>query len=149
MWLLIFITISNLILCLRQAISMMTSSSGNILHVTGPLWGESTWRSPVDSPHKGQWRGTLAFSLICACTNGWANNRDVDDFRRHRAHYDVTVMSKTMPVDVAWFSFNRNKAYRHKMGLQPLPSFPNWMNESQVLNLFLYMTDIHVQARMS
>ena len=28
-------------------------------------------RSPVNSPHKGQWRGTLMFSLICAWINGW------------------------------------------------------------------------------
>ena len=27
-------------------------------------------RSPVNSPHKGQWRGTLMFSLICAWING-------------------------------------------------------------------------------
>ena len=27
-------------------------------------------RSPVDSPHKGQWRKSLMFSLICAWTNG-------------------------------------------------------------------------------
>ena len=27
-------------------------------------------RSPANSPHKGQWRGTLTFSLICAWTNG-------------------------------------------------------------------------------
>ena len=33
-------------------------------------------RSPVNSPNKGQWRGALMFSLICAWTNGWANNRD-------------------------------------------------------------------------
>ena len=33
-------------------------------------------RSPVDSPHKCWWRGALMFSLICAWTNGWANNRD-------------------------------------------------------------------------
>ena len=33
-------------------------------------------RSPVNSPHKGQWRGALMFSLICAWTNGWANNRN-------------------------------------------------------------------------
>ena len=33
-------------------------------------------RSSVDSPHKGQWRGALMFSLICAYTNVWANNRD-------------------------------------------------------------------------
>ena len=42
--------------------------------------------------HKGQWRGALVFSLICAWTNNWANNRDVGDLRRYRAHYDVTVM---------------------------------------------------------
>ena len=33
-------------------------------------------RSPVNSPHKGQWRGALMFSLICAWTNSWANNED-------------------------------------------------------------------------
>ena len=49
-------------------------------------------RSPVNSPHKGQWRGDLIFSLICAWTNGWVNNRDTGDLRRHRAYYDVTVM---------------------------------------------------------
>ena len=49
-------------------------------------------RSPVNSPHKGQWRGPLMFSLICDWTNGWVNNRDAGDLRRRRAHYDVTVM---------------------------------------------------------
>ena len=50
-------------------------------------------RSPVDSPHKGQWRGALMFSLICAWINGWVNNREAGDLRRHRAHYGVTVMN--------------------------------------------------------
>ena len=49
-------------------------------------------RSPVNSPHKGQWRGALMFSLICVWINGWVNNREVGDLRRHRAHYGVTVM---------------------------------------------------------
>ena len=49
-------------------------------------------RSPVNSTHKGQWRGALMFSLICARINGWVNNREADDLRRHRAHYDVIVM---------------------------------------------------------
>ena len=35
--------------------------------------------SPVNSPHKGQWRRALMSSLICAWTSGWANNRDADD----------------------------------------------------------------------
>ena len=49
-------------------------------------------RSPVNSPHKAQWRGALMFSLIWAWMNGCENNREVGDSRRHRAHYDVTVM---------------------------------------------------------
>ena len=49
-------------------------------------------RSPVNSPHKGQWRGALKFSLICAWIYCWVNNREAADLRRHRAHYDVIVM---------------------------------------------------------
>ena len=51
-------------------------------------------RSPVNSPHKGQWRGALMFSLICTWINGWENNREAGDLRGHRAHYDVTVMNR-------------------------------------------------------
>ena len=47
---------------------------------------------PVNSPHKGQWRGALMFSLICVWINGWVNNREAGDLRRYRGHYDVTVM---------------------------------------------------------
>ena len=57
------------------------------------LFGGGIHRPPVDSRHKGQWRGALMFSLICAWTNVWANNRDAGDLTRHRAHYDVTVMN--------------------------------------------------------
>ena len=49
-------------------------------------------RSPVNSPHKGQWRGALMFSLICTWINGCVNNCETGGLRRHRAHYDVTVM---------------------------------------------------------
>ena len=49
-------------------------------------------RSPVNSPLKGQWRGALMFSLICARINGCVNNREAGDLRRYRAHYDVIVM---------------------------------------------------------
>ena len=47
---------------------------------------------PVNSPHKGQWGGALMFSLICVWINGWVNNREAGDLRRHRCHYDVNVM---------------------------------------------------------
>ena len=48
-------------------------------------------RFPVNSPHKGQWRGALMFSLICVWINGWVNNHEAGGLRRYRAHYDVTV----------------------------------------------------------
>ena len=49
-------------------------------------------RSLVNSPHKGQWRGALMFSLICTWRNGCAINRDASDLKHHRAHYNVTIM---------------------------------------------------------
>ena len=51
-------------------------------------WPFVRWihRSPVNSPPKGQWRGTLMCSLICVWINGWVNNREAGDLRRYRAH---------------------------------------------------------------
>ena len=49
-------------------------------------------RSPVNSTHKGQWRGALVFSLICAWINAWIINREAGDLRHHRTHCDVIVM---------------------------------------------------------
>ena len=49
-------------------------------------------RSPVNSPHKGQWRGALMFSLIWTWINNWVNNLEAGDLRRHRAHCDVSVI---------------------------------------------------------
>ena len=49
-------------------------------------------RLSVNSPHKGQWRGVLVFSLICVWIKGWVNNLEAGYLRRHRAHYDITVM---------------------------------------------------------
>ena len=60
------------------------------------MWG--IHRSPVNSPHKGQWRRALMFSMIWAWTNVWVNNQDAGDLRRHRAHYDVFVMDENMRI---------------------------------------------------
>ena len=49
-------------------------------------------RGPVNSALKGQWRGAFVFSLICTWINDGVNNGEAGDLRRHRAHYDVTVM---------------------------------------------------------
>ena len=65
-------------------------------------------RSPVNSPHKGLWRGALMFPLICARINGWVHNREADDLRRHRAHHDVIVME--------WHIFGGNAAFSIEYG---------------------------------
>ena len=59
-----------------------------------PLWGES----PVTGgfPSQKSVTRSLILSLMCAWTDGWANNRDVGDLRRHRAHYDVNLMCTTI-----------------------------------------------------
>ena len=49
-------------------------------------------RSPVNSPHKGQWRGALMFPLISTWISGWVNNRTAGDLGLHHTHYDVTVI---------------------------------------------------------
>ena len=94
-------------------------------------------RSTVDSPHKGQWRRALMFSSICAWTNDWASNRDAGDLRRHRAHYDVTVMVITGPNCITsdyiqevvslhsiWYHFANNGKFRRRQG----PLLLTWIN---------------------
>ena len=58
-------------------------------------------RSPVKSPHKGQWRGPLMFFFIYVCINGWVNNREAGDLRRYLAHNDVTVMVRHLGFSVS------------------------------------------------
>ena len=55
-------------------------------------------RSSVNSPHKGQWRGALIYSLIRTCINGWVNNGKAGDLRHHRTYYDVTVMDGSVVI---------------------------------------------------
>ena len=72
---------------------MMTSSNGNIFRVPGPLCGRR-W-IPLTNPVT---RSLDAF-LSAPWINGWANNSDAGDLRRHRAHCDVTVMChKILPM---------------------------------------------------
>ena len=89
-------------------------------------------RSPVNSPHKGQWRGALMFSLICVWINGWVNNREAGDLRRYKAHYDVTVMFIAFSLKFHWNLFvslgsidNKSPLVRitacHLLGTKPLP----------------------------
>ena len=69
--------------------------------------------SPVNSPHKGQWRGALMFSLIRAWIHGWVNTCEAGDLRRHRGHYDVNVMFYVMWILVTWYILFQNTFIYH------------------------------------
>ena len=84
-------------------------------------------RSPVNSPHKGQWRGALIFSLICVWINGWVINGEAGDLRGYRAlwrHRDVQSIllspySSKIPMPllmICWYTsatfiYNMNDNY--------------------------------------
>ena len=93
-------------------------------------------RSPVNSPHKSQWRGALFF-FICAWIYGWVNNGEVGDLRRLRVHYDVTVMTTRLilcagnvvlasyktSVKIAGFHLYQNPCHWTGTRFQPIPCF--------------------------
>ena len=94
---------TNFLHSTKFTIFQQSGNTGYLLNMTWwrhPMETFSAWLAlcegnspvPVNSPHKGQWRGALMFSLICARINNWVNNCETGDLRRHRGHYDVIVM---------------------------------------------------------
>ena len=79
---------------------MMTSSNGNIVSVTGPLcvcvWGggggggEFTGHRWIPHTKASDVDFDVFFDL--RLNKRLSNNREAWDLRRHRAHFDVTVM---------------------------------------------------------
>ena len=66
-------------------------------------------RSPVNSPHKGQWSRALMFSLICAWTNDWVYICEAGDLRRHCAYYAIIVMNLSW---LMWIMIIATACYR-------------------------------------
>ena len=63
--------------------------------------------SPVTGVFPTQRPVTRGFD---AFFNGWVNNREAGDLRRHRAHYDVIVMARVAPsVSITYFIWKRLK----------------------------------------
>ena len=74
-----------------RALSMMASSNGKKIRITGRLWGDP----PVTDGFPSQRPATRSFDAFFDLRlkkNSWTYNRDSGDLRRHCAHYDVTVM---------------------------------------------------------
>ena len=67
----------------------MTSSNGNNFRITDPLCGGFNGPRWIPLTKASD---AVMFSLICAWIKDWLSNRENGDWRRHRAHHDVTVM---------------------------------------------------------
>ena len=91
----------------RHHSNIMTSSNGNIFRVTGPLCGE--FIGPQWIPRTKASDAKLWYFLWSAPEkNGWVNNGEAGDLRRHRAHYDVILMMQLWPIHLfrLYESFN-------------------------------------------
>ena len=75
---------------MNSTLHMMTSSNGNIFRVTGPLCGEFTGPGEFPTQRPVTRSFDVFFGLLL--NNGWVNNPEAGDLRRHRGHYDVIVM---------------------------------------------------------
>ena len=87
--------------------------------------------SPVNSPHKGQWRGALMFSLICACLNSWVSNRKAGDFETllHPLWHHCNVFHPTMQNFSNW----------NNMGVMLMPP-PNRLQSTKNVQFCLETT---------
>ena len=56
-------------------------------------------RSPVNSPHKASDAELWCFLWSAPWINGWGNDHEARDSRRHPCHYDVTVMN-ALPIKI-------------------------------------------------
>ena len=69
------------------------------------------------------------YSLICAWTNSWANNRDAGVLRHHCTHYDITVMLTHCPLGklaLIWIQLSLNAFFLKSLwyhGMEKLSSF--------------------------
>ena len=82
----------------------------------------------------------LMFSLICAWTNSWVNNRDAGDLRRYCAHYDVTVIV----THIYYFgSYMLDKYHTNCITLEqlrsPVPDTSAWNEEDDVMDILFGM----------
>ena len=106
--------------------TMMTSSNGNISALLAILRG--IHRSPLNSPHKGQWRGASIFSLMCVWINSWVNNHEAGDLRRYRVHYDIIVMTMSYRLDHSWsYPFPKQDNVTNIWQLLPQVNFNFWL----------------------
>ena len=89
------------------------------------------YQSPMNSLHKGEWCGTLMFSLNSAWIQGWVSNHEAVDLKRHITHYDVIVMHGTHFTKLSWAHNYMNPGYFTLAAIDPkLQHMPMFLHTS-------------------
>ena len=100
---------------------------------------------PVNSPHKGQWRGVLMFSLICVWINGWVNTREAGDLRRYRGHYDVIIMCRLVARGTIQEFMTSRKLVQYSKS-RDLPASDIQMSRSELMKMIEYQNSSTVRV---
>ena len=129
--------------------NMMTSSNGNIFCVTGTLGGGGGGGG--DSSVTGEFpaqgsvtRSFDAFSLICTWINGWVNNREAGDLRRHFSLFDfINLLFNNYP----WYHVHPiNMIFLLKSELKW--HWPSWTKTSVQLKLKYFHRTLQMDLKM-
>ena len=87
-------------------------------------------RSPVNSPHRCRWREALMYSLVRTWAGGWIHTRDGSDSRRHRVHYDVTVVMMRLSTALVLCAVNllqrSHRGVPHGLPIRVMYVVPLW-----------------------
>ena len=77
------------------------------------------------------------FSLICAWMNGWVNNRETGDLRRHHAYHEATVMGKCLSkwryTDLRGPGAGNSTQYRSKHNIHHISFASTTMSSSIII----------------
>ena len=137
--------------------TMMTSSNGNIFRVTGHFM-QGIHRSPVNSPHKGQWRGALMFSLIYALNKrlskqswGWWFETLPHPWRHCNGHLNL-ILSSTECLGRYFHNIVLGiKTFFHKKTCSQWVENESFVNTQPIITLITFqvnwMKTISVNAR--
>ena len=118
----------------------------NIFRVTGHLCGEFTgprWIPLTKASDAERW----CFLWSAPWINGWVNNREASDLRRHRAHHDIMAMvcGKSPSCCSAYFT-----GIQRRNTIQPSNLFYNpYMESTDLIKVFTFMLSLQMNVIIS
>ena len=91
-------------------------------------------RSPMNSPHKGQWRRALMFSLFCAGKSGWVHTCEAGGFCwNSHCHWLKTLSRRRKPFSQWQHGFQLKPPLPLAKNLESVPYRDSEANQDYTL----------------